>query len=301
VAEIAQTDLRVQYYSHAENIGSINNFIHGMKQVNTPFFSFLSDDDILLPEFYQTAMAGFEKYSDAFLSVTAVIHTDEQGKFYAAPILSWKAGLYSPPDGFLAMLKYGHPTWTGTLFRTDVMKVIGILDAETGMLSDLDFLFRAAARFPIIVSVKPGAIFMVSPLGASRPWSCSAIWPGWLKIIRNIVEDDNIPPDVRAYARNLLTQRLKKRLFGVAIGAMIRKNFGDAHQSAEILYKHFNLKFQGLCLMGMAKLCKRVPFFCYCAFSANEAKRFILFRIRAIRRFIFHRKIAVNLDKYFSH
>jgi glycosyltransferase involved in cell wall biosynthesis len=47
VAEIAKKDARVKYHCHAENIGAIRNFNYGMVHVNTPFFSFLSDDDIL--------------------------------------------------------------------------------------------------------------------------------------------------------------------------------------------------------------------------------------------------------------
>ncbi|MGH9450712.1 MAG: hypothetical protein ACRD11_09230, partial [Terriglobia bacterium] len=73
VDELAKEDSRVQYHCHPENIGSLPNFIYGAERVETPFFSFLSDDDLLLPAFYETALAGFEKYPEAFLSATATV------------------------------------------------------------------------------------------------------------------------------------------------------------------------------------------------------------------------------------
>src|ERR1700674_1455488 len=58
VDDIARSDRRVKYHCHPENIGAIRNFLYGMERVETPFFSFLSDDDFLLPDFYETALQG---------------------------------------------------------------------------------------------------------------------------------------------------------------------------------------------------------------------------------------------------
>ena len=38
VAEMAESDPRVEYYCHSSNLGAINNFNHGMKHVRTPYF-----------------------------------------------------------------------------------------------------------------------------------------------------------------------------------------------------------------------------------------------------------------------
>src|SRR4030042_3564260 len=61
VAKLSQREPRLKYYCHSENIGAIANANYGFERVNTPFFSFLSDDDILLPEFYEIALEGFKK------------------------------------------------------------------------------------------------------------------------------------------------------------------------------------------------------------------------------------------------
>src|SRR5437016_10001362 len=52
VAELAKKDPRVKYHCHSQNIGSFKNFEYGLKQVDTEWFSILSDDDLILPEFY---------------------------------------------------------------------------------------------------------------------------------------------------------------------------------------------------------------------------------------------------------
>ena len=60
VKELSQKDARVNYYCHPYNIGSFHNFYFGLNRVDTPYFSMLSDDDILLPDFYEKALAGFK-------------------------------------------------------------------------------------------------------------------------------------------------------------------------------------------------------------------------------------------------
>jgi glycosyltransferase involved in cell wall biosynthesis len=68
VAEFAK-DARVKYHCHPENIGSAENFQYGLSHVETPFFSFLSDDDFLLPEFYEETLRGFKKFPEAAFSM----------------------------------------------------------------------------------------------------------------------------------------------------------------------------------------------------------------------------------------
>ena len=153
VAEIAKMDSRVKYHCHSENIGALKNFIYGMEHVETPFFSFLSDDDIILPEFYETVMKGFENFPDAIFSAGATIYMTNKGKITEVPLSVWQRdGYYIPPDGLLEMLEKGHPQWTAILFRKKVIEKIGVLDQDVGAPSDLDFELRVATRFPLVVS-----------------------------------------------------------------------------------------------------------------------------------------------------
>src|SRR4030067_3693919 len=56
VAELMQKDSRVRYHRHPENIGLFNNFNYGLQEIETSFFSLLSDDDVLVPTFYENTI-----------------------------------------------------------------------------------------------------------------------------------------------------------------------------------------------------------------------------------------------------
>src|SRR6516165_1449212 len=52
VAAIAAEDPRVSYHCQSRNVGIVANFISAMQSVQSPYFSVLSDDDVLFPEFF---------------------------------------------------------------------------------------------------------------------------------------------------------------------------------------------------------------------------------------------------------
>ena len=158
------------------------------------------------------------------------------------------------------MLKQGHPAWTGILFRTEIIKILGVLDPATDMVADINFELRAAGRFSIVVSLKPGAILMIHSSSGSLSLGFSSRWEGWRKMIQNIAEDNHIAPNVRATATDVLEQRLQKSLLSEGIRSVVRKRFEDALQCAKILRNHYGLKRQAFCLEVIATACRRFPF-----------------------------------------
>ncbi len=259
VAEFAKTDSRVKYHCRRENIGPGLNFAYAMESVETPYFSVLSDDDVLLPSFYQTALAGFERWPEAVCSVTATVQVYSQGHVHSVPISRWKPGLYRPPEGMLAMVKYSHPEWTSVLFRKEAIQMAGGLDPETGGPSDLDFELRLAARYPIVVSKQPGALFVVHPEGCSSTPDLSLFWPGGAKMIRNLVQDEHIPAEARAYAERVLSARLKSVLTAYGLGSLARRNLDDAFKVAEVLGNHYGLRTRARLLRAAASACRLFP------------------------------------------
>lgn len=275
VAEMAKNDSRVKYHCHAENIGAFDNFLYGMEHLETPFFSFLSDDDLLLPEFYETTLSGFEEHPEAIFSTGATIHMDHQGNILSVPILAWKAGYYQAPEGLLTMLRHFTPVWTGILFRSEVIEEIGVLDREVGMNSDSDFTLRAAARFPFAISRRPGAILMGHPASASSQSCFHDTWPGWLKMIRNLTEDERIPLDVRIRSERMLTERLKRRIFRIGITSIMRKNFEDAYKSSEVLRERYHLNLKPFFLSSVATICRYCFLVYYFAVFLNKIRKFL--------------------------
>ena len=78
VRELAKNDERVLYYRHSKNIGGLANFLHGMSRIETDFFSFLSDDDYLLPGFYQRALAALDRHPEAMCWAGITLNVDEK-------------------------------------------------------------------------------------------------------------------------------------------------------------------------------------------------------------------------------
>ena len=138
VHEIMKKDNRVYYHCHEQNIGAGRNFQYGLMQVDTPFFSFLSDDDFLLPNFLKTTMSGFINNPSALFSAGSVVTMTDKGEILYEPFSLWeKEGLFLPPEGLLETLGEKYPIWTGILFRKEVIDITGGLDVEIVGAADL--------------------------------------------------------------------------------------------------------------------------------------------------------------------
>ena len=53
VQGFAKRDSRVKYHRHPENIGMMPNYQFALDRIEAPYFSLLSDDDYLLPLFFE--------------------------------------------------------------------------------------------------------------------------------------------------------------------------------------------------------------------------------------------------------
>ncbi len=241
VRRLSSADPRVKYFCHANRAGVYKNFKYAMEHVDTPFFSILSDDDILLPEFYEIAIENFKKYPEAMMSATTTVRMDQAGRVVHAPLHDWKPGLYRPPDGFLSMVDRGHPDWTSVVFRQDVISRVGVLDEETGAPSDLDYLLRVAANFPMVVSNEPGAIFIEHPGGVSSTPKIYTSGGGWLKMIENQAGDERVPIQARTHAKITLTRRLTRVYLANGFDAIIARHWDDFREATEILRRDFGL------------------------------------------------------------
>ncbi len=258
VAELARKDSRVTYYCHSENIGAIGNFNFGVKEVRTPFFSVLSDDDILLPDFYEIALKGLNKYPDAAFSATEVICMKPDGSFGIAANSTWKNDYYRPPAGLLAMFEDGRhpPTMTGVLFRSIVIEHIGFFDEAVGGPCDYDYMQRIAAHFPFVLSNVPGGIYVMHSSSASSTAGLGLVWPGWLKMIHNLTDDNRIPMPIREKFRLYSMKELKMKVFLCGMQSIKYKKYEDTYKAASVLYHHFSAKFLASVIYLTAKACE---------------------------------------------
>lgn len=180
---------RVHYFCHPNNIGPAQNFAKAVDHLQTPYFSFLQDDDYLLPWFYEAALDGFNKYPSAGFSACRTFIVNAKGKLipsqFTLPVLS---GFFSVPDSVFAVLKtpLAPALWNAVLFKKEVIEMVGGPDAIAGTATDFNFIVKCACSFPFVITSKPAAVLVVWP--KSITFSQSDCHSDNLDIVFNNVE-----------------------------------------------------------------------------------------------------------------
>ena len=290
VAEEFAAEKRVKYYCHPKNIGSAANFQFALSRVNTPFFSFLADDDYLLPEFYETALKGFEKYPDAAFSMGAVMDVDERGKFIDVVLSKWQEKEYfSPPEGLLEMIgKYSN--WTGILFRKEVIEKIGLLDMQLEAI-DVDFLFRAAASLPFAVTKKIVAVFVQHPQSYSGCAGLKLIWPGWQRINEKLQADLRLPLPVRKEIEKRIENDLARLLLMNFMRSLSAKKIEEAQSILNVIHQQTKIeslkKFCSILFIGY----KLIPFSSVVVMALLKLRRLSLRQLKKIHHVFLGKKL----------
>ncbi len=273
VAELAKKDSRIHYYCHPQNIKSSPNFEYGMLQVKTPFFSFLSDDDILLPEFYETAMAGFDKHPEASFSAGAVIDVTEKGRFIG--ISKKSEEFYTPPQGLFEMIA-SYINWTGILFRQEVIEAVGGIDKQVKPI-DVDFVLKAAARFSYAVSPKPCALFIHHPASYSGNCGLKLVSPSWFKISENLKKIDKLTEIDKEKLDFLMKCKMRNLLTSIGVQAILQEKIDEMLPIADLLRTLPKGKMRGKIIKKAAIFCKKSIIFqkvfsCFVGYSYKTFK-----------------------------
>lgn len=260
VAALARAYPQVRYHCHPNNLGPLANFDFGVRSVDTPFFSILSDDDYLLPGFYRGALAGLAAHPEAMFWIGVTLNVDEQGTIWDARLERWpRSGMYVPPAGAMAMTGGMAPTWTGIVFRREILEMAGFIDPETIGPSDLDYTLRIGARFPYLFEKVPVAVFTINSGAFSATQPMSSFWPGWLKMFRNV----QALPGVDASGRERLLAALhtdaQRMLFRRGINALAGGRRDYAREAAAALTTHYGQRGRAGLLRGVASACERIP------------------------------------------
>ena len=252
-------DARVEYFGHPRNLGAFANFQFGLSRVDTPFFSFLADDDCLLPGFYATAVAALEAVPSAVFAATQVVLVDGGGRMLAVDGASWRPGTYRPPEGLTAMVDRGHINWIGILFRREALQAVPALDPETGPSFDLDLELRLAARCPYVVCDRPGALMVHHQDSATVAARLSDTWPAFLRIIDNATSAVEIPAVVRERVRTTMEQQLAGRLYRIGRAAARQGRVSDTNTAAALIEERYGWRRRAAMLRGAARVCAALP------------------------------------------
>jgi hypothetical protein len=228
-----------------------------MAAATTSFFHVLSDDDVILPDFFETAMATLEKHPQVGSFSGATIHANLENEISDVPLAGWRDEIYQPPQGMLEIIRVGHPDFTATLFRREVLQEVGGLNG-TVTFSDVEFLCRCAAHYPIAISTTPCGVYFIHPsstgsVRAGAPYSVTSI-AAWMEIVESIQSLETVSEGDRQIAKAMMLARLSKPIFFRGLKAAAAGHRSNAQESAELLRKSFRKTIGPLFIEVLAAL-----------------------------------------------
>jgi glycosyltransferase involved in cell wall biosynthesis len=295
VKNLITSGANIRYHRHSTNIGMLENFQYGLKRVDTPFFSFLCDDDILLPSFFERALEGFEAHPDAQFSTGLAVYTDMRKVTDVKP--QGVDGYLEPPESLLSMITgdFTHPVEAATLFRTEVIAEFGYLDLATGSLGeDLDYMFRIMAHRPVVMSNTPYAIRVNHPTSNLVMADYHQLWPGWLKMIQNFSDDERIPAHIQTQIRDALTHVLIAWLLSIGYENVRTGRLDSASKCAELLRDYFRLEEASEALYKYINLRKDHEML----FHLKNRQQQIVSLMQIRTQFVYRRKLREWQEKY---
>jgi hypothetical protein len=254
VTKMAKNDSRITYYRHTKIITAVQNYQFGMEQVKTPFFSFLSDDDLLLPDCYKTALSLLKKYPAAQFFLGSTIDTALNAQPISAEAQNWPdQEFFLPPQG-LPHVIHSYFNWTGALFRTQIAMPLNP-DVVTG---DYDFILRLAAQHPFAFSRIPCAIFTHHPNSFSSHCGLKLIYPSLLTIANTVytLRPTSELPTLKA----LFTSTFLRNCLRIGIQNVIHQNFTELKQLNQVLRTEYPFSFPSRILRLLFNLLRFSPF-----------------------------------------
>jgi glycosyltransferase involved in cell wall biosynthesis len=154
-------DNRISYYCNSSNLGGVENYRRSVQHVTTDIFSFVSDDEVLFPNFYEKAIEKLTLHPSAVFVAMGVLCATENGTLVASSSGNLPEGYYEVNDGIIAMSKYGPPIWSGTCFRSSLIAEYGGPGQSGNLASDHDYLYRVASCNPFYISNELSVFFPV--------------------------------------------------------------------------------------------------------------------------------------------
>lgn len=263
VAEIAREDPRVKYHCHSENIGGIANFNYGMKKVTSPFFSLLSDDNTLLPQFFEDAISSLNQYPEAVLYAgqTVGIYEKSGKRNYKNPQDEWDAGLVFPLDGLLNIIEKDLPaSIDGVLFRREVLDSVGVFDPSFNGAIDQDYMMRIARNHIFYVSKNHGVLFLHHDDNWTSKRDLEEMITTRKKILERWYNDEGLPWDIRQRIKKSYKLYVKNVIPSVVFMKCIVGDDRATLSTARKMMKEVGVSFKPLRAIIIAELANRSHF-----------------------------------------
>jgi glycosyltransferase involved in cell wall biosynthesis len=276
VQSFSKNDKRIKYHCHQNNIGRLSNFRYAFENVETPYFSILSDDDCLSMNLYEDAIRVLENNPKVMFVILNTLMIDEKSNLKSHKESTNKISFHKGVEGFEAFHSGSIPvTWTGMVFRKELTKIYKEMDDRYDVGHDIRFLCRAASLYEYAYLSKVGAFFTQHPGSNSLTIKDVDLVHQGVQISRyiEVFHDDNVSQEVKNKAVFFIKRLLLKKpnfikslleiiknfiIFRVSEDEQINKNISDYqyagyHRSAAILrffYRSKIIKFFVLLTVG---------------------------------------------------
>ncbi len=273
VKECIEKDNRVKYHRHRQNIGLLSNYKYSLSEVKTDYFSFLSDDDVLFPWFYEETLHPLKRFPECAFSAGSAVAMSENGEVIWVPLDLWKReGLFNPPNGVLEMIsKYPIPSCV--LFHKKVIDEIPI-DMSNALTWDCDFLLQIAARYPFHISKRPCGIF----LSHHSSYSTSKGLESWNSSLKRLIEridfNAHLDTELKKTAIELINANLKNMHRPFIVRSLFNRKFQQACDDASLFRKNYGLNLKTLFFLILTRVCRFFPFAVHALSLVRKLKNF---------------------------
>ncbi len=260
VAKLMLHDSRIQYVCHKENIGMLSNYQYGLNHVETDYFSFLSDDDLLLPNFIEESLKGMNNYPDiAFFATSTKIYSDA-GKLLGEPLANWpREGLYMPPLSLYQMINQ-YPVPDTVMFRKKFLAHISI-DFENPVFWDCDFLIQIAAQYPIAISKTQCGIFNLHPQSFSSLQEVKQQFRAFHRLVERIYSFSFLTNNQKEIAVGKINLGSFGYCYKLFFRLMLKMNFSEAREILIHMEREFAPTFKTIPLKLCDSITSRCPKF----------------------------------------
>ena len=211
VRKLQKKDNRVLYYCHQRNIGALANFKFMFTNLDTPYFSILSDDDILDQKFYERAIPILDTNPDIMFVILDSLTIDQDCNLIDDFVPNGKLKFYRDNDRFDVLVKREVPTdWTAMVFRREIANIYLNMQDTYDISSDMRFLLLAIAKYKFAYLSQIGAYFSRHP----KSISCNRQFDYFHRITQlsryvEIMHDKDIAQEIKNKIKKVLIKRIK--------------------------------------------------------------------------------------------
>lgn len=197
VNRFCSIDPRVKYHHHPSHLDIIANYNYALQTVQTQYFAFLADDDILMPKCIGYGVEGMESHPEVGFWGGRTAHIDEKtGRVIRGLNSSWTdGGIYSSNEACKRICSGDHLDFQGLLFRLSLVREHSICFDQKVRLPDVDFELQLAKFYAVgFTPAVTACMYAHSDSISSGLKSLDSYWPSLRLIESRFIQDNLLEP-----------------------------------------------------------------------------------------------------------